>query len=148
MPRESTWSACDRWRAAARCAAYRRLAGRHLFEAYLKSRGAQIPLDCLRQQGSNIDTMLFVQFTNSGRTCDVDLGDEVADDVQTDKYHARFAQLRSDLRAEPSISIIERTAFGPRAGRQIAAVVVGQRDAAQGERHRLSAHPNDAALAR
>src|ERR1700735_344633 len=116
MPRESTWSACDRWRAAARCAAYRRLAGRHLFEAFLKSRGAQIPLDCLRQLGTNIDTMLFVQFTNSGRTCDVDLGDVVADDVQTDKYHARVAQLRSDLRAEPSIRVI--WAAGPGGARR------------------------------
>src|ERR1700727_2162758 len=146
MPRESTWSACDRWRAAARCAAYRRLAGRHLFEAYLKSRGAQIPLDCLRQQGTNIDTMLFVQFTNSGRTCDVDLGDEVADDVQTDKYPARVAQLRSDLRAEPSIAIIERTALGARAGRQIAAVVVSQRNGGQRVGHRLAGDQNDAAV--
>src|SRR6202021_2572874 len=98
----STWSACDHWQAAARYGAYRRLAARRRFEAFLNSRGAQIPLDRLHQQGTNIDTMLFVQFTNSGRTCDVDLSDVVADDVQTHKYHARSAQLRSDLCAEPS----------------------------------------------
>ena len=33
---------------------------RRLLDAFRKSRGAQTPLDCVHQHGTNVDTMLFI----------------------------------------------------------------------------------------
>src|SRR4051812_32930738 len=47
---------------------------------------------------SNIEPELVVEFTNSCRTRDVDLGNEAADDVDAHEHHALFGECRPDFR--------------------------------------------------
>ena len=64
----------------------------------------------------------------------------------TNSMPGRF-ELGSDLRAQPSVALVERAALGARAGREIATVVVRRGDPLQRERHRLAVHQNDPAIA-
>src|SRR6187402_2258492 len=49
--------------------------------------GAYAALDCGNYHIANIEPELLVEFTNSCRTRDVDLGNETADDVDPDEDH-------------------------------------------------------------
>src|SRR5688500_11276258 len=80
---------------------------------------------CVHHHGSNIEPELLVEFTDSCRTRDVDLGHEAADDVDADEYHAAFGENRPDLRDQPAITVGQFPSYTLRARREIAAVVVG-----------------------
>jgi len=64
----------------------------------LASRGAsgQAAQDGVDQHAGDVDLELLLQFPDAGRAGDVDLGDEPADDVQTDEHHAALAHDRPD----------------------------------------------------
>ena len=87
--------------------------------------GAYAALEGGNYHISNIEPELLVEFTNSCRTRDVDLGHEAADDVDADEHHAPLGERRTDLRRQPAIALVEfaSDAFG--AGGQIAAIVGG-----------------------
>src|ERR1041384_1634806 len=81
---------------------------------------------------SDIEPELLVEFTNSCRTRDVDLGDESPDHVDADEHHSLGGERRADFRGQPAIALGELAAHTLRAGREIAAVVGGQRNAGEG----------------
>src|SRR5690606_49343 len=89
------------------------------------------PLDGVEQSSSDIDAELPIQFTYSGRARDVDLGDEVADDVEPGEQHAFRGERRSDLVREPAVARRERPALAARAHHEVAARLPGGRDAGE-----------------
>src|SRR5450432_4430279 len=107
-------SACGRSRAAARRRSCRWL------DTYRKSRSAQGSVDRVHQRRTNVDTVLLIQFADAGRAGDVDLGDVIADDVQSHEQHPGGLEGGSDPRTQPAVTFVERTAFGPRPGGQVA----------------------------
>src|SRR6187397_379503 len=60
--------------------------------------GAYAALEGGNYHISDIEPELPVEFTNSCRTRDVDLGHEATDDVDADEHHALLGERRPDLR--------------------------------------------------
>jgi hypothetical protein len=58
-----------------------------------------------------VQIKLRIQFSNAGRTGDVDLGQVIANDINADKVQPTFYQLWPYLLCDPSITVGERTAF-------------------------------------
>src|SRR5688500_16759076 len=56
---------------------------------------------------SNIEPELLVEFTNSCRTRDVDLGDESPDDVDADEHHSLRGERRADFGRQPAVALGE-----------------------------------------
>src|SRR3954464_10940564 len=69
---------------------------------------------------SDIEPELPVEFTDSGRTRDVDLGDESADDVDADEHHSLRRERGADFRGQPAITFGELASYTGRAGREVA----------------------------
>src|SRR6202040_322698 len=90
------------------------------------------------QELTDVDPELLVQLTDAGRTGDVDLGDEAADDIQTHEQHAAGGQRRPDLARQPPIAVIERPADTAGAGGEIAAMIGSAGDAGEGVGDRLA----------
>ena len=59
--------------------------------------GAYPARQCGNYHVSDIEPELTVEFTNSCRTRDIDLGHEAADDVDSDEHHAEIGEFRSDF---------------------------------------------------
>src|SRR4030095_5385636 len=73
--------------------------------------GAYAALDCGNYHISDIEPELLVEFTNSCRTRDVDLGHEATDDVDADEYHAALGEYRADFRGEPAIALRQLASY-------------------------------------
>src|SRR6187455_1623327 len=69
--------------------------------------GAYAALDCGNYHISDIEPELLVEFTNSCRTRDVDLGNESADDVDADEHHSLLRERRADFGGEPAVALVE-----------------------------------------
>src|ERR1700681_2524102 len=110
---ESTWSTCDRWRAAGR------------LETVRYSRSFQSPRDGAHQRTADVDIMLLVKFADARGAGHVDLGDEVADHIQSDENHSRGLEFMPDDRTQPPVAVVEGTALGPGPGREISAMIFG-----------------------
>src|ERR1700724_673073 len=132
----STWSTCDRWRAAGR------------LETVRYSRSFQSPRDGAHQHSADVDTMLPVKFADARGAGDVDLGDEVADHIQADENHSGGLEFRPDDGTQPPVAVVEGTALGPGPGREIPAVVVGIGHSLQGEGPGLALDEYHAAVSR
>src|ERR1044071_2061554 len=85
--------------------------------------GAYSALECGNYHIANIEPELLVEFTNSCRTRDVDLGHEAADHVDAHEHHAALGERRADFRREPAVALGELPPHALGAGRQVAAVV-------------------------
>src|SRR6478736_6741930 len=90
--------------------------------------GAYAALDSGNYHISDIEPELLVEFTNSCRTRDVDLGNESADDVDADEDHSQLRELGADLGRQPAIAVIEFASYAGRTRGEIPAVVGRQRD--------------------
>src|SRR4029077_10723060 len=96
-----------------------------------------LPLERLDEQFPDMDRELLLEFTDARGTRDVDLGDEAADDVESDEQHAARGERRSDLSGEPAVALVQRPAHPLGAGGEVAAMIIGGRDAGEGVGHRL-----------
>src|ERR1700737_4263166 len=116
-PPGNTWSTCDRWPAAGRPKTVR--------HSLRYSRSFQSPRDCAHQHSADVDIMLLVKFADARGTGHVDLGDEVADHIQSDENHSCGLEFRPDDGTQPPVAVVEGTALGPGPGREISAMVLG-----------------------
>ncbi len=91
--------------------------------------------------GVNITRTL--ELTDAGRAGDIELGHEVADDVDPREQQASIAKHGADLLADPQVAIRERPDFCLGAGGQIAAVVVWGRDSNKRHGDRLAIDQQD-----
>src|SRR5712672_3039947 len=130
----STWSTCDRWRAAGR------------LETVRYSRSFQAPRDGAHQHSADVDRMLPVKFADACGAGHVDLGDEIADHIQADEDHSGRLEFRPDDRTQPPVAVVEWTALGPGPRREIAAVVFRIGHSLQGEGHGLAIDEYHAAV--
>ena len=88
-------------------------------------------LDRVEHQACNIQVELLVEFPDARGAGDVDLGQVVADDVDTGEQDARVTQSRADLLADFDVAFRQFLPFRDRPGDQIAAIVVASRNARQ-----------------
>src|SRR6185369_9832248 len=93
------------------------------------------------------DTELLVELTDAGWARDIDFGDITSDDVEPYEQHAFSRQRRPDLPDEPAITIVERPTHTLGASGEIAAVIVGGRNASQGIRHGFTIDHEDPRVA-
>src|SRR5690606_25862877 len=68
------------------------------------TRSGQPLFDRVEESGSDVNAELPIQFTDSGRARDMDLGDVVADHIEPREEHALFTQDRADHVRQPAVA--------------------------------------------
>src|SRR5881394_357119 len=92
---------------------------------------AYAALECGNYHIADIEPELRVEFTDSCRTRDVDLGHVSTDHVDTDEDHSFLGEYRADLRGQPAIAFVEFTTHALGSCSKVPAVVRGQRNAGE-----------------
>jgi hypothetical protein len=107
----------------------------------------RVSFDCVEQHAGDVQPELRVQLADAGRAGDVDLGQPVADHVQSHEQHAAALHLRADLGGDPAVALAERAALADAAGGEVAAELVALRHPRQAVVDRLPVHQQDALVA-
>ena len=85
-------------------------------------------IDAVDEFSGNVEAELCIEFANARRTRDVDFGQIVADDVDSDEEQATPHEFGADLLGDPAIALRQRPAFAGTAGGEIAAGFAGLRN--------------------
>src|SRR5215469_15757959 len=97
-----------------------------------------MPLDRRDQLLADRGAALLVELADAGGTRHVDLGHEIADDIEPDEQHSPRRKRRTDLPRKPAVAVVQRTCDTARPRGEIAAVITAGGDARERIRYGLA----------
>src|SRR5690606_4572288 len=95
----------------------------------------------------DVEAHLLTDLLEAGRAGDVDLGDVVADEVESDEQQPARGERRRERLADLAIARRQRPRDAGAAGGEVAAELAGLRDAREAVRHDFAADQQDALVA-